>query len=117
MGDISEHFTRDRLACKCGCGQDTVDVELIKVLEDLRRRFKQPVYVSSGNRCLAYNRTLPDSRDTSQHIKSKATDIWVSSVPPRIVYNYLTMKYPNKYGIGLYRSFVHIDVRKVKARW
>jgi hypothetical protein len=25
--------------------------------------------------------------------------------------------YPNKYGLGLYKDFVHIDVRSKKARW
>ena len=26
-------------------------------------------------------------------------------------------KYPDKYGIGMYSSFTHIDTRRTKARW
>ncbi|MBR3569238.1 MAG: hypothetical protein IKN96_00345 [Oscillibacter sp.] len=44
-------------------------------------------------------------------------NISVKGVPPEKVYAYLTGKYPNKYGIGKYQTFTHIDVRPSKARW
>ena len=118
MGDLSEHFDRSelRIACPCGCGQDTVDVELIMILETIRKRFGCPVYVNSLNRCIAYNRTK-DSKDTSQHIKSKAADIRVERVSPEAVYNFLINKFPNKYGFGKYRTFIHVDCRPEKSRW
>jgi uncharacterized protein YcbK (DUF882 family) len=119
MGDLSKHFSRNEkmVACPCGCGQDTIDAELIFILEAVRNHFNQRVHFNSLNRCLAYNRTIPNSRDTSQHIKSKAADIRVENVPAKLVYAFLTMCFPNKYGFGKYSRFTHIDCRSIKARW
>ena len=43
MGDLSENFSRHEFACKCGCGNDTVDAELIRVLQSVRARFGKPI--------------------------------------------------------------------------
>ncbi len=115
---ISEHFKRDEFICDCGCGQDTVDVELITVLEDIRNHFGVPVAITKrgGNRCTALNFKAGGS-NKSQHILSKASDVKVRGITPLQVYVYLETKYPNKYGLGLYPTFVHVDVRPLKARW
>jgi hypothetical protein len=34
-----------------------------------------------------------------------------------LIYAYLCAKYPNKYGIGSYKSFTHVDTRAIRARW
>ena len=72
--------------------------------------------LNSGCRCLIYNRTK-DSEDTSQHVRGKAADVRVRHFTPEQVYDYLNTKYPNRFGIGLYETFVHVDVRALKARW
>jgi uncharacterized protein YcbK (DUF882 family) len=54
---------------------------------------------------------------TSQHIKGRAADIAVKGKTPKEVYEYLDERYPNKYGIGSYEMFTHIDTRINKARW
>ena len=110
------YVKRHEIACKCGCGKDTFDVELSEVLEDIRMRFKQRLIVHSGNRCHEYNELVGGS-DESQHILSKATDFSIENVSPKETYAYLVAKYPNKYGIGSYSTFTHVDVRKKKARW
>jgi uncharacterized protein YcbK (DUF882 family) len=46
-----------------------------------------------------------------------ATDIVVKGVAPRDVAAYAEMLLPNTGGIGIYETFVHVDVRKVKSRW
>jgi len=122
VGDISAHFSRDEFKCSC-CNQDTVDIELVTILEVVRNHFNQPVHINSGNRCLKYNRSLVDkdgnqiSKDTSQHVLSKAADIRVENVKAELVYNFLTMRFPDKYGFGKYQNFTHIDCRSIKARW
>ena len=118
MGDISEHFSRWEFECPDGCGQDTVDVELIHILEITRVHFNQRVYVNSGNRCYKYNFKI-GSKNSSQHPLSRAADIRVENVTAEIVYNFLTMRFPDQYGFGLYvrDRFVHVDSRPVKARW
>jgi uncharacterized protein YcbK (DUF882 family) len=116
MGDISKNFNRSEFACKCGCGFDAVDKELVCVLELVRKNFNAPVIINSACRCLEHNRSV-GSKDTSQHVKAKAADIVVKGVKPQFVYDYLNDIFSDKYGIGNYKTFTHIDVRDKKARW
>lgn len=116
MGDISEHFDRTEFACKCGCGQDTVDTELLDVLERIRGYYGEAVYINSGNRCKTYNKSIGGA-PASRHIVSKAADISMLSIPVEDVYTMLSTRYSDKYGIGVYDSWVHIDVRPEPARW
>ena len=39
----SKYFSRSEFACRCGCGFDTVDAELLQILEKLRKHFWQSV--------------------------------------------------------------------------
>lgn len=110
------HFTRKEFRCACGCGMDSVDYELAEVLDELRANFNLPITVTSGNRCATHNKNIGGS-DNSQHLYSKAADIYMIGVPPEEIYSYLDGMYPDTYGIGIYPSWVHIDVRKTKARW
>ena len=116
MGDISKNFNRSEFACKCGCGFDAVDKELVCVLELVRKNFNAPVIINSACRCLEHNRGV-GSKDTSQHVKAKAADIVVKGVRPQRVYHYLENIFSNKYGLGNYETFTHVDVRSKKARW
>tara|TARA_R110000823_G_scaffold201784_1_gene332642 strand:+ start:15444 stop:15791 length:348 start_codon:yes stop_codon:yes gene_type:complete len=113
---ISQNFSREEFACNCGCGGDTVDYETILVLEDVRAHFKEPVTINSAYRCLEYNRGI-GSNDGSQHPKGRAVDIVVKNNSPRVVHFYLCEKYKDKYGIGGYDIFTHIDTRSTMARW
>ncbi len=116
MGDLSEHFNRREFQCHCGCGFNTVDVELITVLEDIRSHFKQPVTINSGVRCKNHNELI-GGKPSSQHLLGRAADIIINDTPPRVVQFYLLEKYPDQYGIGSYSAFTHIDTRSKKARW
>ena len=116
MGDLSEHFSRSEFACKCGCEFDTVDAELIKVLEKIRAYFQKPVTINSACRCINHNRNI-GSKDTSQHVKGKAADIVVKGINSKNVHEFLIGKFKVRYGIGKYDTFTHIDVRSNKARW
>lgn len=114
---MSPHFKRSEFKCKCGqCDHEAVDHELIVVLEDLRTWFDEAVTISSGNRCPDHNDAVGGAPN-SKHLYSLAADVWVKNVTPAQVYEYLDKKYPNKYGIGLYNAWVHIDVRDQRARW
>src|SRR5574340_758718 len=113
---LSEHFSSDEFSCKCGCGFDEVSPELIEVLEELREVYQQPITINSGCRCESWNK-IQGGEPNSQHLLGNAADIVVRGVSPHKTYQYLDKKYQNKYGIGLYLSWVHVDVRKNKARW
>ncbi len=114
MAKISEHFSRNELACKCGCGQDTVDVALLPVLERVRDHFDSPTSVTSGNRCTEYNKRVGGAKN-SQHLIGKAADIKVKGVNPVDVYNYLDASHSG--GLGSYPGFTHVDSRDQRARW
>jgi len=113
---ISKNFTREEFACKCGCDQDTVDVELVEVLQKLRDYYMEPITITSGNRCPEHNAAIGGA-PRSKHLISKAADIQVDDKEPTEIYDILVEWYPDKYGIGLYTDWVHIDVRADKARW
>jgi len=138
-GQLSEHFLRSEFECGCGCGFDTVDAELIRVLEDIhnyfsgRYRGKVRIIITSGNRCLHYNeivqkqyqfRYVPYS-SRSHHMDAIASDfkveqklngVWIR-IKADVVADYLEKKYPNCYGIGRYYGRTHLDIRLTKARW
>jgi uncharacterized protein YcbK (DUF882 family) len=113
---LNKYFKRSEFACRCGCGTSTVDAELLHVITDVREYFGRPVIINSGHRCAAHNTKVGGAKN-SVHLTGKAVDIRVSGVHPIGVHKYLSDKYPEKYGIGMYSSFIHIDVRDGKARW
>ena len=112
----SHFFEREEFACKCGCGFDAVDEELLGVLEDLRLKFDKPVIINSGCRCYEHNKKEGGSQG-SQHLFAKAVDIRVVGVDADEVADHLLYAYPDTYGIGRYDGRTHIDVRENKARW
>lgn len=116
MGDLSKDFSRWEFACKCGCGFDDVSPELIEVLQALRDWWQRPIKINSACRCVEYNESVGGS-EKSQHLLGTAADIVIQGVPAESVQRTLLLRYKDKYGIGSYDSFTHIDVRPTKARW
>ena len=131
MGDLTKNLSRKEFACECNCGFDTVDFELVniiqKAVEDFESHFCKRIIVqiTGPNRCEKRNEDIGGA-DNSQHICAKAADhkFWIitpdggrEQVDPDFVYDYYDRKYKNKYGVGKYDNRTHIDVRKKKARW
>ena len=112
---ISKHFTRWEFECKCGCGFDTVDVQLLATLEAVREHFGRPVIITSGCRCEAYNERVGGYKK-SRHKLGRAADIVVKDVDPQDVYDWLDV-HNTKGGVGDYSTFTHLDSRGHKARW
>lgn len=109
---ISRHFKRKEAACKCGCGWDVADIDVVKILEHIRYHFKAPVIVNSWCRCKEYNTKIGGAKK-SQHILGKAADFTVKGVSPRDVQEFLK---DWKGGLGSYENFTHVDVGD-KRRW
>lgn len=116
MGNLSKHFDKEEFACKDGCGLDSIHPMLIDVLEDVREHFGVPVKINSGCRCREHNKAV-GGETHSYHLLCQAADIDVKNVSPHLVYEYLNRKYSDKFGLGLYKSWVHVDIRSVKGRW
>ena len=117
MGDLSKNLSRSEFKCNCGrCDYDTVDHELVDVIQDVRDHFDASVTITSGNRCQYYNDSIGGAKK-SYHPRGRAADIKVSGIDPSDVQQYLLHKYPDQYGIGKYNNFTHVDTRTSKARW
>ena len=116
-----EHFDRSEFACKCGCGFDTVDYELTKVLVYIRETFDRPVRINSGCRCLSHNAAVggampnDDGVGGSQHLVGRAADVVVDGIDPQLVYELADQMEVG--GLGEYSTFTHIDTRVGYARW
>jgi uncharacterized protein YcbK (DUF882 family) len=110
----SPHFSRSEFACKCGCGFDTVDFELIRCLEYIRHTFDAPVIISSGCRCQEYNAEI-EGAESSFHLQGRAADIVVQGISPDSVH--VLADSMEVGGLGRYDTFTHIDTRSDYARW
>lgn len=125
MGDLTKNISRSELECSCGCGLASMDWETIEAVQECCDHFahqrgidKVVLSINSAARCYAYNRSpAVGSNDNSQHPRCCAMDIRIATIEPYDVWEYLSDKYPDKYGLGYYPSFTHIDTRSTKARW
>jgi len=120
MGNISTHFSRVEFKCKCeyNCDFSVVDIVLLRLLEEVRTHFEQPVTINSACRCPKHNRDIGGA-DKSQHTLGRACDIVVKDIPSNDVYDFFDNRYPTQFGLGRYpnNGFTHIDTRDNKARW
>lgn len=114
---VSDHFKLREFKCNDNSRVVVLNDELVTVLETARLHFGKAIKINSGYRTVAYNSTLKDASPKSQHTHGNAADIVISDVKPIDVYNYFNETYPDTYGVGIYNTFVHVDVRPSKARW
>lgn len=121
---LSKNFKKSEF--KCRDGTDVPDelmpnlLELVENLQIIRDHIGKPIHVISGYRTPKYNRRIGGARK-SQHMKAKAADIIIRGMSPvevrAIIINLIKEKKIKKGGVGLYKSFVHYDVRGWNARW
>lgn len=127
---ISEHFRLSEFACHNGSAYpvDLVQPEdgktwgearlmpLVATLEAIRSECGGgSIRITSAYRTLAHNRSV-GSHDTSQHPLGRAADLQHALMSPgefhaRILLAYHAGRLPMLGGLGLYLSFVHVDVR------
>ena len=113
MGNLSQNFSREEFACKCGCKFAVVDTVLLRVLEGIREEFDEPVHITSGCRCAVHNEAIGGS-EKSWHMLGMASDFMVKDITPKQVYDFLKDWYSG--GLGIYSSWIHIDIGN-KRRW
>ncbi len=113
---LSKNFTVGEFACHDGSDLILIDTDLVKTLQKIRDHFGTAVTINSAYRTAAYNKKIGGVIN-SQHILGTAADITLGKIDPRAVAEYAEFLMPKSGGIGLYNGFVHIDVRKWRARW
>lgn len=114
---VSANFKVKEFACKDGSNIVVISPELVKLLQDIRTHFGKAVTITSGYRTVNYNSKVSGSSAESKHCKGLAADIKISGVSPKTVAGYVETIMPDSGGIGIYSNFVHVDVRRDKARW
>jgi len=136
---VGKYFTDDEFECQCRCGANLVHLRLVEILDKARRKLGVPLEVSSGVRCMLHNRSV-GGRPNSYHqpqtlaVDGSKIDLGLASditfaqrhlrQPINIIRLYTLLESyarPTSIGLGLYPTWVHIDVRgvvgKSPARW
>lgn len=114
---LSTHFQLHEFACTDGSKPVFLSQALVDILEAIRVHFGRPVTVTSGYRTVSYNAGLKNSSKKSQHCNGLAADIKVEGHTPKEVYDYACSLLGDHGGVGIYNTFVHVDVRASKSRF
>lgn len=121
---LTKNFNREEFDCRDGT-QVPAELmpnvqELADNLQVLRDDIGEPIRVNSGYRTPAYNKKV-GGVSNSQHTKAKAADITAKSFTPKQLAARIEKLIKEKKlwfgGVGVYPGFVHVDIRKNKARW
>lgn len=113
---LSANFKVSEFVCKDGSDTVFINPGLVTVLQKIRDHFGKPVIITSAYRNDTYNKKVGGA-DYSQHKYGAAADIFIIGVSPATIAAYVETIMPNTGGIGIYSSFVHVDVRVARARW
>lgn len=113
---LSTNFCVKEFACQDGSDPIFIDSELVSVLQKIRNHFGKPVTITSAYRTPEHNISVGGTT-YSQHLYGKAADIKVKGISPTYVAAYAEKLLSKEGGIGIYKTFTHIDVRDYKARW
>jgi len=127
MLDINEVFEKmypdfepNEFSCKCEnptCIRDGVEYIFMSTLQSLRSSVDKPFHINSGYRCQAYNDSLPHSSPKSYHTKGLAADISTEAFDTFTKNIFVSKSLELFNGVGIYRRFVHVDLRPEKALW
>jgi uncharacterized protein YcbK (DUF882 family) len=94
--------------------------EIAKNLEVLRKHIGQPIRVTSGFRSREHNKKIGGATN-SFHVLGMAADIQVSKMTPEQVAKAIELLIAEgkmkEGGLGIYRTWVHYDLRGTKSRW
>jgi hypothetical protein len=127
---LSKHFVVEEFDCHSGerCGErehNGLEYLCRKFLEPLRARFG-PVHVNSGFRTVSYNRGVGGASNsfhiyTAHDGNDQASDVTCQRGTPKqwhaFLANIRATKRNGRGGLGLYPTFVHVDIRDEKADW
>lgn len=76
--DDIKHFKKYEFECPC-CGLNNVNMNLVKLLDEIREHYNSPLTVTSGCRCTKHNAKVGGAQG-SRHKLGKAADIKVKNV-------------------------------------
>jgi uncharacterized protein YcbK (DUF882 family) len=121
---LSTNFSLDEFASADGTSP-TNDVlknltELAKNLDVLRKNLGQPIRITSGFRSKEHNAKIGGALN-SFHVLGMAADIKVDKMKPENVAKAIELLIRDgkmkEGGLGIYKTWIHYDIRGTKARW
>ena len=124
MGQLTKNFNISEFKCKDGTEvpaelRNNV-IELAVNLQVLRDELGKPISITSGYRSQQHNWKIGGAKG-SYHLKAMAADIKVKGMKPKevseVIEQLISEGRMKEGGIGIYRSWVHYDIRGFKARW
>lgn len=117
--NLTANFKVREFKCNDGSDEILIDLDLVKILQQIRDYFGKSITITSAYRTPTYNKKVGGATG-SEHTKGKAADIWISGIDPLTVAQY-AQYLGTANGIGWYPpgygSFTHIDVGTRKYWW
>lgn len=113
---LSKNFKVKEFACSDGSDPVFIDSELVTILQKIRNHFGKSVTITSAYRTPGKNKACGGTT-YSQHLYGRAADIKIKGIAPKTVAAYAEKLMPKSGGIGIYKTFCHIDTRSAKSRW
>ena len=113
---LSNNFTVNEFRCKDNSDVIFIAPALVDILQAIRNHYGKAVNINSAYRTPTYNKKVGGAT-YSQHLYGTAADIRINGVKPKDLAAYIETLMPNYGGIGIYPTFVHVDIRKTKSRW
>ena len=116
------YFTRAEFKCKCGgkfCDgyPAEIDMNMVKIADQIRDKIGKPITINSGLRCKTHNSNV-GGVSNSQHLLGKAADLGCpSGCTPAQMASIADEIMGDTGGIGIYSWGIHIDTRSAKSRW
>lgn len=114
QGMLSKYFRAKEFQTG-NCNIVIVSNMLLKVLETLREKIGEPIYINSGYRTPEHNKAVGGST-LSYHMYGMAADIWADKHTPKQLYTILDEMLEGWGGLELHDTFVHVDTRTKEWR-
>lgn len=122
---LTKNFDSKEFDCKDGTPVPEIYMnnckEVAENLQVLRDHIKAPILITgSGYRTPSHNKKVKGAVH-SQHLTASAADINAKGYTPKqlaeVIEKLITEGKMQQGGIGVYKGFVHYDIRGKKARW
>lgn len=107
------HFNPSEFTCKCGCGLNNINDELVNMLDNARELAGVSFIVTSGCRCGEHNKKVGGKPDSS-HLSGLAVDIAAPIEKRYAILAALINVGFERIGISFNGNFIHVDIDKSK---
>lgn len=109
------HFSRTELECPC-CHACEMNPIVLEKIERVRNHMGIPLYINSAFRCIKHNEDVGGAA-TSQHLLGNALDVSTTRMTGCQKLILLKAALLEFSGIGIGKTYIHMDVRENKTLW